>query len=181
MEKEKALDIDYILDNYVGGGNRWQLLTLMTIAPTAWASAYPLFMHIFAAYEPSHRCFVPSCDIDPISGLLNESHTDFTIPKEHLYTNIFSENEKLDPCRRFKSKFEGEDYDCLPENFYDNETVPCDAYIYSREIFTNTLTTDIDLVRSPLGKPWLQTLTSLHQKPFVAEKQKLMKMNKALK
>jgi hypothetical protein len=147
MDKEKALDIDYILDHYVGGGNRWQWLTLLTIAPTAWASAYPLFMHIFAAYEPSHRCFVPSCDVDPMSGLLNESHTDFTIPKEHFYTNIFSENEKLDPCRRFKSKFEGEDHDCVPENFYDNETVPCDAYIYSREIFTNTLTTDIDLVK----------------------------------
>jgi hypothetical protein len=82
-----------------------------------------------------------------MSGLLNESHTDFTIPKEHFYTNIFSENEKLDPCRRFKSKFEGGDHDCVPENFYDNETVPCDAYIYSREIFTNTLTTDIDLVK----------------------------------
>ena len=92
------------------------------------------------------------------SASLNASHTEFTIPKEHLYTNIFSENDKLDPCRRFKSKIEGGEYhddnsktgmqydECSPEHFYTNETVPCDDYIYSRDIFTNTLTSDINLV-----------------------------------
>ena len=97
MSSEKALDIDYILDHYVGGGNRWQWLTFFALFPTTWAAAYPLFMHMFAAYKPSHRCFVPSCD-GP-NSTLNASHTEFTIPKEHLYTNIFTENAKLDPCR----------------------------------------------------------------------------------
>ena len=67
---------------------RWQWLTLLTLAPTSWAAAYPLFMHIFAAYEPTHRCFVPSCD-DPDFEMLNASHVEFTIPREHSYTNIF--------------------------------------------------------------------------------------------
>jgi hypothetical protein len=97
MSEEKSKDIDYILDNYVGGGSRWQWLTLITLFPTAWAGAYPLFMHIFAAYEPTHRCFVPSCD--DATSVMNATHTDFTIPKEHLYNNIFGENAKLDPCR----------------------------------------------------------------------------------
>ena len=67
MLRGKALDVDHILDHYVGGGGRWQWLTLITLLPTAWAGAYPLFMHIFAAYEPTHRCFVPVCDMD-LSG-----------------------------------------------------------------------------------------------------------------
>ena len=100
MSAKGSRDIDYILDHYVGGGSRWQWLMLFSLFPTAWASFYPVFVHIFAAYEPTHRCFVPACDFS--LSELNESHTDFTIPKEHKYTNIFMENEKLDPCR-FKS------------------------------------------------------------------------------
>ena len=113
MIKEPAKDIDFILDHYVGGGNRWQWLTLITLFPTAWASYYPLFIHVFTAFEPSHRCFVPSCD-DVTGVTMNASHTDFTIPKEHFYTNIFSEKEKLDPCQRFRSKFEDEIHECIP-------------------------------------------------------------------
>jgi hypothetical protein len=97
MLKTKPMDIDYILDKYIGGGHRWQWLTLIALFPTVWAGSYPLFMHIFAAYEPLHRCFVPLCD-DAFS-ILNATHTNFTIPKEHLYNNIFGENAKLDPCR----------------------------------------------------------------------------------
>jgi hypothetical protein len=54
-------------------------------------------MHIFAAYEPTHRCFVPSCD--GARSVINATHTEFTVPKEHAYTNIFMESAKLDPCR----------------------------------------------------------------------------------
>jgi len=97
MQSEDVQDVDYILDHYVGGGGRWQWLIFIATFPTYWASIYPLFMHMFAAYKPDHRCFVPSCDDD--TSELNAYHTDFTIPKEHLYTNIFTENAKLDPCR----------------------------------------------------------------------------------
>jgi len=97
MPSENGHDIDYILDHYVGGGGRWQWLIFFATFPTCWASTYPLFMHMFTAYKPDHRCFVPSCDDQ--TSRLNSSHTDFTIPKKHLYTNIFMENAKLDPCR----------------------------------------------------------------------------------
>jgi hypothetical protein len=49
-------------------------------------------------------------------------------------------------CSRYKSKFEYETHDCSPDNFFTNETVPCDTYIYNRDVFANTLTTDINLV-----------------------------------
>jgi hypothetical protein len=132
------MDIDYILDKYVGGGNRWQWLTLMILCPTAWAAYYPVFLHIFAAFEPTHRCFVPSCDdaiksvtnvyesthrcfnsscddailnetslriSDAIKSVMNATHTDFTIPKEHVYNNIFAENAKMNPCRYYSLYF----------------------------------------------------------------------------
>ncbi len=153
MSEDKLMDIDYILDKYVGGGNRWQWLTLLILCPTAWAAYYPVFLHIFAAYEPSHRCFVPSCDdaiksvtnasfsmaslrindaiksvtnvyesahrcfnsscddailnvtslriSDAFKSVMNATHTDFTIPKEHVYNNIFAENAKMNPCRYY--------------------------------------------------------------------------------
>jgi hypothetical protein len=115
MSEDKLMDIDYILDTYVGGGNRWQWLILMILCPTAWAAYYPVFLHIFAAYEPTHRCFVPSCDdvtnasfsmaslriSDAIKSVMNATHTDFTIPKEHVYNNIFAENAKMNPCRYY--------------------------------------------------------------------------------
>ena len=138
MSEDKLMDIDYILDTYVGGGNRWQWLTLMILCPTAWAAYYPVFLHIFAAFEPTHRCFVPSCDdaiksvtnafesthrcfnsscddtitnatllmtplriSDAIKSVMNATHTDFTIPKEHVYNNIFAENAKMNPCRYY--------------------------------------------------------------------------------
>jgi hypothetical protein len=97
MSSEKAYDFDYILDKYIGGGGRWQWLMFLTTLPISWGSAYPIFIHIFAAYKPDHRCFVPSCDDQ--NSTLNASHTDFTIPNEHLYTSIFMDNAKLDPCK----------------------------------------------------------------------------------
>jgi hypothetical protein len=156
------MDIDYILDKYVGGGNRWQWLTLLILCPTAWAAYYPVFLHIFAAFEPTHRCFVPSCDdaiksvtnvtfsmaslrisdtfksvtnayditthpcfdlscnetisnatlfmtsmriSDALKSVMNATHTDFTIPKEHIYNNIFAENAKMNPCRYYSTMF----------------------------------------------------------------------------
>ncbi len=147
MSEDKLMDIDYILDKYVGGGNRWQWLTLMILCPTAWAAYYPVFLHIFAAYEPSHRCFVPSCDdaiksvtnvfesthrcfnsscddtitnatllmtplriSDAIKSVMNATHTDFTIPKEHVYNNIFAENAKMNPCRYYSSLYKAKTY-----------------------------------------------------------------------
>ncbi len=97
MSSGKVFDIDYILDNYVGGGGRYQWLIFLATLPISWAASYPLFIHIFAAYKPDHRCFVPSCDDQ--NATLNASHTEFTIPKEHLYTSIFMDNAKLDPCK----------------------------------------------------------------------------------
>jgi hypothetical protein len=68
--------------------------------PTAWASGYPIFLHIFGAYEPSHRCYVPTCDT--ASSIMNETHREFSIPHELTSKNIFTESEKFDSCNRYK-------------------------------------------------------------------------------
>ena len=64
-----------------------------------WAACYPLFLHMFAAYEPSHRCFVPSCD--STDSQLNESHIQFSIPNKESSDNMFTEAEYFDPCKQF--------------------------------------------------------------------------------
>jgi hypothetical protein len=65
-----------------------------------WTSGYVLFIHIFAAYEPLHRCFIPGCD-GPNSKV-NESHTQFSIPREGSSGNMFTSLNKFDPCLMYE-------------------------------------------------------------------------------
>ena len=60
MEDKK--DIDYILNNIVGGGGYWQWFMVFAMWPISIASFSPALLHMFTAYEPRHRCFVPGCD-----------------------------------------------------------------------------------------------------------------------
>ena len=30
--------------------------------PITFAAGYPILIHMFTAYEPRHRCYVPGCD-----------------------------------------------------------------------------------------------------------------------
>jgi hypothetical protein len=64
-----------------------------------WTTGYIIFLHIYAAFEPSHRCFIPSCDFE--NSTLHENHTDFSIPVEHATGNLFKSADKFDPCQRF--------------------------------------------------------------------------------
>jgi hypothetical protein len=64
-----------------------------------WAGCYPVYLHIFAAYEPAHRCHIPCCD--SIDSQFNESHVQFSIPKEESLGHMFTEAKNLDPCKQF--------------------------------------------------------------------------------
>ena len=55
-------DLDYILDDLVGGGGRWQWTKMLFLIPVYVAMGTPLLLHMFTAYTPDHRCFVPGCD-----------------------------------------------------------------------------------------------------------------------
>ena len=30
--------------------------------PITFAAGYPILIHMFTAYEPRHRCYIPGCD-----------------------------------------------------------------------------------------------------------------------
>ena len=64
MSKDKSKqDIDHIFENIVGGGGRWQwFLVVGCTFPIHLASCLPLLIHLFAAYEAKHRCYIPGCD-----------------------------------------------------------------------------------------------------------------------
>jgi hypothetical protein len=64
-----------------------------------YTTGYVLFIHIFAAFEPLHRCFVPGCD-GP-NSVVNEFHTEFSIPKEHFSGNMFTSSNEFDPCHMY--------------------------------------------------------------------------------
>ena len=63
------------------------------------AGCLPVYLHVFAAYEPAHRCFIPSCD--SANSQLNEHHITFSIPREDSFGHMFTEAEHFDPCKRF--------------------------------------------------------------------------------
>ena len=61
--KEKTKDIDYILENFVGTNGLWQWWIIFLIYPIGIASGLPWLMHLFAAYEPDFRCFIPGINL----------------------------------------------------------------------------------------------------------------------
>ena len=53
----KKVDLDYILEDVVGGGGRWQWRKWLFLVPTYLAMGAPaLLMQMFSAYTPPHRC-----------------------------------------------------------------------------------------------------------------------------
>ena len=53
---------DQILDNFVGGHGKYQILvTIATTFINSYANGIFL-IHIFTAYAPPHRCRVPQCE-----------------------------------------------------------------------------------------------------------------------
>ena len=64
-KEEEKDDIDFIFDNFVGGG-RWidsgQWILFAPIMVIAYTGLFPIFMHIYAAFEPKYRCFIPICE-----------------------------------------------------------------------------------------------------------------------
>ena len=82
-------DLDYILDNLVGGGGRWQWTKMMFLLPVYVAMGAPLLLHMFTAYTPDHRCFIPGCDNDgnnattfAVGAFATEKYLKFALPKD---------------------------------------------------------------------------------------------------
>ena len=57
--KNSASNLDHILENYVGGVGRYQILVLIVLNHLQF-NAY--FYHVYTAYAPDHRCRVAICE-----------------------------------------------------------------------------------------------------------------------
>ena len=79
---EKRRDVDYIFEYLVGGSGWWQIRTTLLLFPLFWASVYPIFLPVFAASAPRHRCQVEQCDggISGFDGNLSQPWVKFAIP-----------------------------------------------------------------------------------------------------
>ena len=57
-----ATSFDIILEDYVGGFGRYQILNTLVINLVTYCAFYPILYYIFTAYQPPHRCRVPLCE-----------------------------------------------------------------------------------------------------------------------
>ena len=81
--KDDKEDIDFIFDNIVGSGEwndfgQWGLFA--AIMMISYCGIFPIFMHVYAAFEPRHRCLVPICDTLNTSDDINVDWMSFTSP-----------------------------------------------------------------------------------------------------
>ena len=57
-----ATSFDIILEDYVGGFGRYQILNTLVINLVTYCAFYPILYYIFTAYQPPHRCRIPLCE-----------------------------------------------------------------------------------------------------------------------
>eukprot|EP00094_Tigriopus_californicus_P007746 TCALIF_07461-PA protein Name:"Similar to Slc22a12 Solute carrier family 22 member 12 (Mus musculus)" AED:0.90 eAED:1.00 QI:0/0/0/0.5/1/1/2/0/174 len=151
MSKDRKHDVDFILDELVGGGGWWQWkMTLMSL-PIGWSSLYALFITMYAAYSPPHRCYIPACD--SASSMINESWTGFALPSEHRSSNFLKVADDFDPCHRYEPVGDS----CEASAFNTSSSLECEDYVWDRSQFQETLVTTLGLT---CGEDWKRRLLS---------------------
>ncbi|XP_040567850.1 organic cation transporter-like protein [Lepeophtheirus salmonis] len=130
--------IDYIFSDIVGGSGfaQWKIVFFGFFLNAA--GGVPLFIHMFAAYTPSHRCKVPSCE-----SYGNSSWMEWALPSSMGTSNFLQVNGAYDSCRMFKMKDVSSA--CVPENF-SNETIKCTEWVYDKTNYEYTISTKYNLV-----------------------------------
>ncbi len=88
---EALQDLDYILEHIVGGGGWWQWRLSIIMYPTLCAAGFPLFLDLFGAFLPKHRCLIPGCDPGDIndpektfgtnSSIYDADYLSFSLPR----------------------------------------------------------------------------------------------------
>ena len=105
MSKDKgSIDIDYLLENVIGDGGRGQWLIFLVQFPILIVSVIPWLTQMFSAYEPRHRCYIPTCDdsMNTTKNTIHNSFLEFALPKDYTSSEIFKEDENFDPCKMYK-------------------------------------------------------------------------------
>ena len=104
----------------------------------------PWLMHLFTAYEPKFRCYIPICDDINETNTIDEWFTAFAIPPKESSSDMFMETSEYDPCHM--SPILKNITECNKFSFDASEKVACSQYVYDDSLFEETLTTSLDLV-----------------------------------
>lgn len=154
MSGESGASLDKILLNYVGGVGKYQFWNTLAMTWVYYAGLFPLFLTVFTVYVPAHRCKVPYCEMTNQSKITphfeDQNWLNFTLPIQQNSQDFFGQKRTFDSCKMFKrldiNVQLGQEYTCFPEDFSDNETVPCQDFLYEAGYFQETLATKLDLV-----------------------------------
>lgn len=52
--------------------------------PITFAAGYPILIHMFTAYEPRHRCYIPDCDPEIGQGIKNKCQLSFDVIQNYI-------------------------------------------------------------------------------------------------
>ena len=151
--KDDKEDIDFIFDNIVGSGKwndfgQWGLFA--AIMMISYCGIFPIFMHVYAAFEPRHRCLVPICDTLNTSDDINVDWMSFTSPsigskgEQTCQTEMLKVDETFDPCRRY-TLMEGHS-SCQTDSFNQTNIQTCTEFVYETSVVIESLTTKFNLV-----------------------------------
>ena len=152
-DKEEKEDIDHIFDHIVGNGKwndfgQWGLFAAIMLI--SYCGIFPIFMHVYAAYEPRHRCLVPVCDT--LNGSINfdADWISFTSPSNETkvedicQVEMLQVDEKYDPCRRYS--INKDQTSCQPNSFNQTDIEKCTDFVYDKSVVIETLTTKFNMV-----------------------------------
>lgn len=162
---------DQILTEYVGGRGRYQLKITLLMTPLYWLTFPLLFLIVFSAYVPPHRCKVSACEnitekvsfynlygsqiskhlgiyFQVTSNIFESEWAEFAIPKKQSSTNFLAEKGEFDNCKVFKAISS----DCDPSAFSSTETETCQEFVFDNAYFSETLSSKLDLVCDQANK-----------------------------
>ena len=115
----------------------------MALLPVEILAGMPVFLYLFAAFAPPHRCRVDACDNnETTTPVVNETWTDFAIPRSEVSEGLFSSLDAAEECVMFRVLDGGRS--CSPDNFDRNVTVPCQGsdsidFLQSLKYYHNNL------------------------------------------
>ena len=136
---------DKILEDYVGGHGFYQLKTTLIMALPHQLTSLIIYLVIFSADEPKHRCQISLCENEEMTeeNIFGLDWLDFAIPKSNGTSNFLAEKPDFDSCKMYAT-FENATQ-CLPESF-SGSTQICSEFVYDTTYFTETLVTKLNLV-----------------------------------
>ena len=170
---KEAANLDQILEHYVGGAGRYQVLNTLIMAFVYYAGWYPIkiktlfrllkleflglysvFITNFVAYAPPHRCKVPICETGETvtnQTIFDPEWLQFAIPFKESSTNYLGGVQKYDGCLVYNQsldldpKVTSEVNYCQTDTFL-NTTTKCEEFVYDKTYFDETLSTALNLV-----------------------------------